>query len=450
MKICAYVQEEYTKSTYKNECMDVRQFYGLRIIIDMLNRAGYEVDYAGIATVHEYDVVLVSITAFCDWWSFIRERQRWQKGSYKVLVGGAGCLNVEPFLPWFYAAMLGRGEDLIVPLVDAIKNGDRYDSESIVYSDTFSNEKIYRIKQSDTSYQHPIQLYKGEPWQEGKIGCNHRCLFCSYTYSRKQNFSGAFSWDGKGGTVDMSDKECALLDYRSGEYTVNFSHIRTTAIDGCSERIRFGVGKKIPKDVIVQFLIDASNSDATPHLIRFFNIVGYPTESIDDYMELLETFIEADKGMKAKDKKWLISMQENPFIPYPATPMACAPMMKKDFHGGIIKALGLKGEKHRLFTGNAMDLLESWTIEGLPTIAMNAIVARGEASDTESFAKISASKKFDSASKAVKIATLERYFDLDKIFGSYTPETLPTRWLRTWCAVEKTWGKTPLERGKND
>lgn len=68
MKICAYVQEAYAKANYKNECMDARQFVGLRVIIDCLNRAGYEVDYAGIATVHQYDVVLVSLTSDCDWW----------------------------------------------------------------------------------------------------------------------------------------------------------------------------------------------------------------------------------------------------------------------------------------------------------------------------------------------------------------------------------------------
>ena len=132
MKICAYVQEAYAKQTYKNECMDTRQFVGLRVVVDCLERAGYTVDYAGIATVHEYDVVLVSITAFCDWWTFLGERIRWKKGNYKVLVGGAGVLHVTPFLPWVDAFMIGRGEDTIVPLVKSIEDGGRYDDESVV------------------------------------------------------------------------------------------------------------------------------------------------------------------------------------------------------------------------------------------------------------------------------------------------------------------------------
>ena len=92
MKICAYVQEAYAKANYKVECMESRSFVGLRVVVDCLERAGYEVDYAGIATVHEYDIVLVSLTSDCDWWSFIDERTRWQSGHYKVLIGGAGLL----------------------------------------------------------------------------------------------------------------------------------------------------------------------------------------------------------------------------------------------------------------------------------------------------------------------------------------------------------------------
>lgn len=42
-------------------------------------------------------------------------------------------------------------------------------------------------------------------------------------------------------------------------------------------------------------------------------------------------------------------------------------------------------------------------------------------------------------------ATLLRYFDMDRLFAAYTPETLPSRYLRTYCAVEKMWGRTPLE-----
>lgn len=35
-------------------------------------------------------------------------------------------------------------------------------------------------------------------------------------------------------------------------------------------------------------------------------------------------------------------------------------------------------------------------------------------------------------------------------FGAFTPETLPSRYLRTYAAIEKMWGNTPLERSASD
>lgn len=62
LKICAYVQNGYAKQTYKIECLDTRQFVGLRVVMDALQRSGYECEWAGMATVHHYDIVLVSLT----------------------------------------------------------------------------------------------------------------------------------------------------------------------------------------------------------------------------------------------------------------------------------------------------------------------------------------------------------------------------------------------------
>lgn len=446
MRICAYVQERYAKQTYKNECLDTRQFVGLRIIIDCLEKAGYTVDYAGIATVHTYDVVLVSLTAFCDWWSFIDERMQWQKGKYKVCVGGAGVLHIAPFTHIADYFMIGRGEDLIVPLIKAIENGDDIDNESIVSSKTFSPEKSYYIKQANKSYETPIQLYKGEPWQEGKIGCNHRCLFCSYTWSRKQNFQGAFAWDS-GGTIDMTERECALLDYKSGQYKVNWKMIRTTAIDGSSERLRWGVNKKIKNSVIQDFLRDAVESDAKPHIVRLFNIVGYPTENTEDYAELVKVFREADESIQTESKptKWVFGLQNNHFIPYPATPMACAPFSLKDYRDCMIKELQSHLPKRRLFSGKHIDLVEGQLEECLSTVVMNVIVARADEKDAENIIRLACFKKFWSSTNDVKMATLCKYFNLDKLCGAYKPNELPSRYLHTYAQVEKMWGKTKLE-----
>lgn len=445
MKICAYVQEQYAKTTYSNECLDTRQFVGLRVVIDSLERAGYTVEYAGIATVHTYDVVLVSLTSDCDWWSYIAERLRWRKGDYKVLIGGAGVLHVEPFLPWFYAVMFGRGEDTIVPLVDGIRDGNRYHRDSILYADEFNPDGIWRIEQTGVPYPHPIRLSENHDFVEGPIGCNHKCLFCGYTWQRRfvspyKTYRMADSLFG-----DIADKERAMLDLDRDRDSVDFSHLRTTAIDGFSERLRCGVNKRITRDIMHRFLVAMLTSPAAPHQLKFYNICGYPSETEDDWFEFLDELRRADMACDKRDKQWSIVLHSTPFRPMPATPMACAPMAKRNFRGAIGKTLGPDLKGNLIYQGRSLWAVESMGTESLSTVMLSAIAHRGSADDSEAIARLCGTAKFWSASSAVKEATLCRYFDMDRLFGAFTPDTLPSRYLRTYCSVERMWGQTPLE-----
>lgn len=124
--------------------MDSRHFVGLRVIIDVLERNGYEVDYAGIETVHNYDFVLVSLTADCDWWTYISERLKWRKGNYKVIVGGAGLLHISPFLPFGDIFIWGRGENVIIDII----NGSTL-PQSATDATSFSEERKYYIAQAE-------------------------------------------------------------------------------------------------------------------------------------------------------------------------------------------------------------------------------------------------------------------------------------------------------------
>lgn len=450
MKICAYVQEAYSKSAYKNECMETRQFVGLRVVVDCLERAGYSVDYAGIATVHQYDIVLVSLTSDCDWWSYISERQRWRKGDYKVLIGGAGVLHIAPFLPWFYAVMFGRGENLIVPLVQAIEAGDRYEHESICYADAFSPEKIYRIAQAERPYSHQIKLSETRNFEEGAIGCNHKCLFCGYTWQRKFVSPYAHYRMEDSLFVGMADKERAMLDLHEDPDSIDWAHLRTTAIDGFSERLRVGVGKPITREIMSEFLVAMLRYPGKAHQLKFFNICGYPSETEEDWFELLDEFRLADESVSKREKQWSIVLHSTPFRPMPATPMACAPMSKRNYRGLIGKTLGPELKGGLLYQGKSLWAVESMGTESLSTVMLSAIAHRGAVDDCENIAKLCASKKFWGASAGVKEATLSKYFDIDKLFGVFTPDTLPSRYLRTYAKVEKLWGRTPLEEALRD
>lgn len=439
-RICAYVQEAYAKANYKNECMETRQFVGLRVIIDALERAGYPVDWAGAATVHTYDIVLVSLTSDCDWWSFIAERQKWQKGDYKVIIGGAGVLHITPFLPFGDYFSFGRGEKTVVDLVKAIDGKGHTSDDSIADTTTFDDTRIYRMAQADGPYPHTIALSnRANGFNEGPIGCNHKCLFCGYTWHRKFHSPNKYYAMADSLFGNIEDKERAMLDIQRDPDSVDFSRLRTTAIDGMSQRLRFMVNKRISREAMVNFIERMVSSDAKPHQIKFYNIVGYPSETEEDWVEFLSTLRQADPSQRRNDKQWSILLHSTPFRAMPATPLACAPMSLKNYRGEISRKLGKGLKGHLIYQGRNLWSVESGCIESLCTVMLSAIAHRGGRSDSENIAKLCNNKKFWNASCAVKEKTLSKYFDLDYLFGEFSPDTLPSRYLRTYCAVEKMW-----------
>ncbi len=439
MKICAYVQEQYAKANYKNECLDTRQFVGLRVVIDAIERAGYTVEWAGRATVHKYDIVLVSLTSDCDWWSYIEERSKWQKGNYKVVIGGAGLLHITPFLPFADYFVWGRGENIVPALVKAIDKGTEFNSESVASSKTFSPDNIYRIAQVKEPYPHTIPLTDKRQYKENAIGCNHKCLFCGYTWHRKFISPNKYYQMSDSLFGGIEDKELAMLDYASGRLDINFQKLRTTAIDGFSERLRYSVNKKISDATLRDFLKALITSDAKPHQLKLYNLCGLPTETEDDWWELIEAFKSTECLATSSGKQWSIVLHTTPFRAMPATPMACAPMSYRDYRGefGRILGKGLKG--NIIYQGKTLWAVESMGTDSLSTVIMSAIAHRGSDKDTENIIKISTSKAFWAANGQVKRATLEKYFDVDRLFKAYAPDELPSRYLRTYAKVEKMW-----------
>jgi hypothetical protein len=123
-KVAIYVQKQYAKPTYSVESFNARQWHGLSMLRDVLERAGIEVDYCSASTVTRHRVVL-------DYWSYAKERETWPKGDYRTLVGGAGMLNVHPFLWTNDVWWFGRAEHHIVGVVQAMLKGDKYDHPRI-------------------------------------------------------------------------------------------------------------------------------------------------------------------------------------------------------------------------------------------------------------------------------------------------------------------------------
>jgi len=437
LKIGVYILTKYAKQTYSKECYEVRLNAGMAVVCDILKRAGFtNIQYCSQVTAHKFDMIMYSVTSDCDWWEFISERVTWQKGDYKVCVGGQGVLNPRPFLEYVDYFVLGRAEGVQDKLAECILNQQECTDQHVISSKTFSMDKLYYINQSDQIYPYDIKLDNGQIYHEDVIGCNHKCLFCGYTWHRKQAAQEEFNYSGlwNGG----ADRERAMIDMHNG-IEVDLVKLRTTAIDGLSERLRFAVNKKITREMLREF-IDKLARCEKPHQVKFYNIIGYPGETYDDWAEFVEDICIVDSKFSHQEKQTSILLHSTPFRAMPATPLACKPMSYTNYRGLISKKMGSGKYKGNIFyQGNVMWAVESMATESLCTVIQSAIIWRGTEADADNIVKLACSKKFKSASSQIKQATLEKYFDVKKLFGEFTPDTLPTKNIRTYCKVEKMW-----------
>lgn len=430
-KAAMYVQTEYAKKTYSVESYNVRMFPGSEMVIHELVKNGIPVDYCSSANVEKYKVVLVSMTSQCDWLSFCAERLTWKKGDYKIIVGGFGVLNYKPFVSLADYFYFGRAEnDIHLCIKELLEDGEIHDRDHIV--NTKNIKKKYSIRQVEFPYQDNYTLSNGEKFKESVIGCQRKCLFCSYTWHRK--FTGGLQKDSG---IFQGDSEKTIFEIIAGDHS-NLSALRMVGLDGISERIRYNINKRISNDDIVSFF-KIMNDKSKPHHIKFYNICGYWDESDEDYKDFAEIIKSVDNLISTG--KWCIELHSTPFRPMPATPLSHMPTQYYNFRKNISKKLrkhtGYMSDNSVFYNGKNIFGLETMGTESLSTVIIDMVVLRGTENDGEIFKKLSQTKKFMSLDTTGKIKTLERYFDVNKLFGKYEPGTLPTEYLSTYVDITK-------------
>jgi len=435
-KIAVYVQSKYTLK-YEDGGYNKRAWPGMELIKDAIIRGGYDIDYASAHNVTDYDIILHSITSPVDWYSFIDERTRWPKGNYKVIIGGAGNLNIRPVLEYADIFVFGRGEDIINPLLDATLKNEKYDHPSVCYAEDFSNEQRYYINQTKKPYPHAIRLANGKIWRETTIGCQKKCLFCSYSWQRR-HIGFEQSEAGAGDALWSSSKEYTIFDFdldNPGEWFLGEKQppYIIIGIDGFSERLRFKVLKPITDEMIYKLLIGAADLNTVE--VKLYNIVGYPTETFDDWLSFRRIVERVDATSPPSDDPWYhVTLHNTPFKAMPATPSAVWPMSYRDYRGKIARLLRDKPyqQKWTTYRGNLVRLTETTGTESLPTVALWALAIRGTEQDAEVMRLLSTSSRFQRASGKVRLATIEKYVDVDRIFGEYSWDNLPTRYLESY------------------
>ena len=432
MKIGAYVVSKQAKQSYANDNFDVRAWPGFEMVLDCLRRADYQITYAGKDTAHQYDIVLVSITSDCDWWPYLAERSQWTKSNTRVIIGGPGVLNVRPFLPYADVFVLGRAEGIIIPLLEAELKGDYLDNPSVIYSNQFDINKQYSIAQASTLYPYKITLTNGKDYQESALGCPNKCYFCNYTWSRKYIGDGTFQ-AGVDGMFASGNREHTMADLIRipTEQWQAEALLRITALDGMSQRLRYQANKRISREMFREVLTRLATIEK-PHQLKIYNIVGYPNETIEDWQEYIEDINQVD-SKQPKGKQWQLLSHYTPFRAMPNTPSAIWPMSYQEYRGKVAKALKSPSMPGNVFyQGNKFWAVEGMGTESLPTVIQSAICLRGTEDDSDKIMRLARTSKYWGASTFAKRVTLEREFDVGRLFQSYTWESLPTRYISTY------------------
>lgn len=430
-QVAIYVQGGYAKPGYKSESYQSRLFPGVEMVRDALERSGISVAYCSASTVTRYRVILVSLISDCDWWTYIAERRLWPRGDYRVIVGGPGVLNIRPFLPWADYFVFGRGEKVAVDLVRGILQDVSIKTDSVASSSDFRADQSYTLAQALQLYPHPVRLPGGETVSaESTIGCQQKCLFCAYSWHR-QHIGGMQSE----ANALASGEEHTLLevDLEHPE-TWNF-HNALFGLDGWSERLRFMVNKPITKERFVSFLQGLRFSSCKPNMIKLFSLVGIPSESAEDMEEFVACLRQAD-DQDYRGTPWPIRLQLTPMRPMPATPSALWPASTQDYRqiGDRLKRIcrtPRSAGELLFYDGNLFKVYCSFSIDSLATTALSMICLRVTEDDTDNIERISASPRFWRGSKKDQLATLAAHFNLDRLFGAYTEEDNPTRYLQS-------------------
>jgi hypothetical protein len=195
------------------------------------------------------------------------------------------------------------------------------------------------------------------------------------------------------------------------------------------------VNKPITSDMFREFLRGLATI-TPPHQVKIYCVVGYPTETQDDWAEFTKDIASVDATLTA-GTQWSILLHCTPFRAMPATPAAIWPMPSTNLRGAVSASLKQPHMKGGIFyQGPRFWAVEGMGTDSLPTVVHSAMCLRGTEQDAEIMMQLARAKKYWAASSRDKMATLEKHVDIDRMFRAYTWDDLPTRYLQTYSRDE--------------
>lgn len=262
---------------------------------------GMKLPVTGLNEIRRYDIAFLSLTSVQEVESFIiaTKSPEYRKNKTLIIAGGAGMINIYPIIDYIDIAVFGRCDNSqILDIVDG-----KYDANVWVKT----NDPKCRNKYEIGDFKEPKHNF-----ETGTIGCRMKCAYCHYTHVRKHD-NQPYS----------PERGAAETDIWASDFTR--PRVYVTAIDGLSEETRYRVNKKISDEFLVEKVSEfySQNNRSKTVGIKFYNIVGYPWETIKSVKKDYEDTVNLLSKIDRKTGKWncKINLQNTPFSPEPLTPM---------------------------------------------------------------------------------------------------------------------------------
>lgn len=307
LKICALLPTSVRHSgRIAGKRTNIKNYFGLNVIIDKIEREiGISVDIVQYDNIDNYNIILFSCLSIEDYYSLVFTIERKLKGKTKGIwiAGGPSISNINPFIKYFKYIVLGRGEDLIIPLLSAISRGMKFKHDSVVHSPDYKSSQVYKLNYAKELYPEKIGKIKEEMY-----GCKYNCSYCRYRTATlpptKRNFATKTTMPG-------NEETFWDLEIKDGKF-------HTTSLDGLTEQIRYAIQKPIKNKTIVSEFIRWSGVTKKINL-KLYQIIGFPYNPDLDFSEITKVFSEISEVVK--DSDIFISMHFTPFGADPHTAM---------------------------------------------------------------------------------------------------------------------------------
>lgn len=413
MKIaCLVLTGGKIRPNTKRNNYDSLGFLGLDIIKSEIEQGGYVVDFCTMEAIYNYDIVLFSITAPEDITTFLINvsKGHFKKGNAKIIVGGAGCININSIYDFIDAAVFGRAED---------------QAESII---NFLPDRNIWIKENDPGLDNKYEIRQAshlDKREGGTVGCRNKCYFCQYTWVRKfYSTSKNYSPTQHKHKVNEEDFKSLDLSY-PGRYT--------TGLDGLSYATRLRVNKGFITDEALKNKIESAIAlgHGKAYMLKLFGIIGYPWEDIrtakKDAINIGRLFNGIEKRYTAG--RLMAAIHLTPFSPEPLTPMEHLPAnIKINWR----KVFG--GKSYPIVRNERLNIFIGPYTTTPPTLAKRVMINRCKTSNRDKIFKIITSG-IDGVNGNTLHENIHKYLGYD-IFGEQKPGDI-VPYLKTYSNVEK-------------